>query len=271
MLPVPLVVHHDPDDPGAAELYVDVLVDGRPLRMLLDTGASSSRIPADDFTRAFARADDDGSPGRGALGEAPDAVARVVAPSLEVGGVRVESLAVELAEPKPDYLAAILGLNVLRCHRVDLIMSDAKMTLDAEAPVEAKHPLVQSSGGHPHVDVEFAHGGAARAIWDTGAAATVVDHAFVLAHPHLFTSHGTSHGIDSVGNSLDVPMVTMAACVIGGRNFHASLAAVADIAGIQRSGDPDFAMIVGYPLICQADWAMDLARGWWGFLRGPTP
>jgi hypothetical protein len=62
-------------------------------------------------------------------------------------------------------------------------------------------------------------------------------------------------------------MVTMAECVIGGRPFTASLAAVVDIAGIQRPGDPDFAMIAGYPLICQADWTIDLARGRWGFLR----
>lgn len=267
MLSVPIVVRHDPDDPGAAELYVDVRVDGRPVRMLLDTGAASSRIPANEFTRAFARAGDDGHPGRGALGDAAAAAARVIAPSFEFGGVRVESLAVELAEPGPDRLAAILGLDVLRSRRLDVRMSDARIALDAEPAVEAERPLLQSSRGHPHVDVGFTHGETARAIWDTGAAATVVDRAFVRAHPDLFTPHGTSQGIDSVGNSRNVPMATMAACVIGGRPFAASLAAVVDIAGIQRPGDPDFAMIVGYPLICQADWAFDLARGWWGFLR----
>jgi predicted aspartyl protease len=264
---VPLVVRHDSDDPGAAELYVDALVDGRSVRMLLDTGASSSRIPADAYTRAFLRTADDDQPGRGALGEAASATSRVIAPSLEIGGIRVDSLAVELAQPTPDHLAAILGLDVLRSHRLDVRMSDATIMLDGDAAVDAEHPLVQSSRGHPHVDVGFAHGATARAIWDTGAAATVVDRAYVLAHPDLFTSHGTSRGIDSVGNSLDVPMVTMTECVIGGRTFISSLAAVVDIAGIQRSGDPDFAMIVGYPLICQADWAMDLASGWWGFLR----
>jgi predicted aspartyl protease len=264
---VPLVVRHDRDDPGAAELYVDVLVDGRPVRMLLDTGASSSRIPADASSRAVLRTDDDEQPGRGALGEAASTRARVIAPSLEIGGIRVESLAVELAQPTPEYLAAILGLDVLGSHRLDVRFSDARIALDEEAAVDAERPLVQSSRGHPHVDVEFAHGRTARAIWDTGAAATVVDRGFALAHPDLFTSHGTSRGIDSVGNRLDVPMVTMTECVIGGRTFISSLAAVVDIAGIQRSGDPDFAMIVGYPLICQADWAMDLAGGWWGFIR----
>ena len=267
MLPVPLVVLHDPDDPGAAELYVDVLVDGQLLRMLLDTGAASSRIPADEFTRSFPGAPADGHPGRGALGGAAGAATRVVAPSVEFGGVRVESLAVELAEPRPDYPTAILGLDVLRSHRLDVRMSNATIALDADAAVEVAHPLLQSSRGHPHVDVEFSHGRTARAIWDSGAAATVVDRAFVLANPDLFTPRGTSHGIDSVGNSLDVPMVTMAACALGDRPFTPSLAAVVDIAGIQRSGDPDFAMIVGYPLICQADWAIDFARGGWGFLR----
>lgn len=159
---VPLVVRHDRDDPGAAELYVDVLVDGRSVRMLFDTGASSSRIPADASTHAFLRTDDDEQPGRGALGEGASATPRVIAPSLEIGGIRVESLAVEFAEPTPEHLPAILGLDVLRSHRLDVRFADARIALDGEAAVDAEHPLVQSSRGHPHVDVEFAHGGTAR-------------------------------------------------------------------------------------------------------------
>ena len=58
----------------------------------------------------------------------------------------------------------------------------------------------------------------------------------------------------------------MAACSIGGRAFPASVAAIADIAGIQRPGDPRFELILGYPVIAQADWSIDLRNGLWGFL-----
>jgi len=32
-------------------------------------------------------------------------------------------------------------------------------------------------------------------------------------------------------------------------------------------GDPAFVMILGYPVIAQADWVIDLAGGVWGFAR----
>jgi hypothetical protein len=40
---------------------------------------------------------------------------------------------------------------------------------------------------------------------------------------------------------------------------------VVPIRGIQRPGDPDFDLVLGVPVIRQADWIIDLARGVWGF------
>jgi hypothetical protein len=37
------------------------------------------------------------------------------------------------------------------------------------------------------------------------------------------------------------------------------------IRGIQQAGDPGFDLILGVPVIRQADWIIDLARGVWGF------
>jgi hypothetical protein len=44
-----------------------------------------------------------------------------------------------------------------------------------------------------------------------------------------------------------------------------SLDFVVPIRGIQRAGDPDFDLVLGVPVIRQADWIIDLARGVWGF------
>jgi hypothetical protein len=57
----------------------------------------------------------------------------------------------------------------------------------------------------------------------------------------------------------------MAACEVGGRRFDASLAVIVPIRGIQRAGDPDFDVALGVPVIRQANWIIDLARGVWGF------
>jgi hypothetical protein len=60
-------------------------------------------------------------------------------------------------------------------------------------------------------------------------------------------------------------MARMAACEIGGRRFDASLAIIVPIRGIQEAGEPGFDLALGVPVIRQADWIIDLARGVWGF------
>ena len=47
---VPLVVVPDPDDPECADVLVDVSVDGRAYRMVLDTGAAHTHLVADAHT-----------------------------------------------------------------------------------------------------------------------------------------------------------------------------------------------------------------------------
>ena len=154
---------------------------------------------------------------------------------------------------------------MLRHHRLDVRLGQATLTIDGSDPVDQERPLLTSSRGHPYVEVNWS-GHSAHAIWDTGAGVTVVDTAFARAHRHLFSQPTTAVGADAHGNSSEAPLVMMAACSIGGRSFAAGVAAIADIAGIQRPGDSRFDLIVGYPVISQADWSIDLRNGRWGFL-----
>ena len=105
----------------------------------------------------------------------------------------------------------------------------------------------------------------ATALFDTGASVTVVDAAFAAEHPELLDPLPLSTGIDAAGNRGERRMARMAACEVGGRRFDASLAVVVPVRGIQGAADPDFDLILGVPLIRQADWIIDLARGVWGF------
>jgi hypothetical protein len=136
--------------------------------------------------------------------------------------------------------------------------------IDTDAPADAERPLPLTSRSHPHVvvgwgDVE------ATALFDTGASVSVVDTAFAAGHPELLEPLPPSTGIDAAGNRAETPMARLAACEVGGRRFDASLAVVLPIRGIGRADDPEFDVVLGVPVIRQAEWIVDLARGVWGF------
>ena len=260
---IPIELRDDPDDPGAAEAYVVVTVAGREYRLILDTGGARSTLPLDDLTSTFARVDVNDDRGRGALGPASVDTGRVVVPSIALGPLEVRDLIVDLAPDGSD-APTTLGLDVLRGHRLELRLAGATLAMDTDVPVDAERPLPLSSRSHPQVlvrwgDVE------ANALFDTGASVTVVDAAFAVEHPELLELLPPSTGTDAAGNRAETPMARMAACEVGGRRFDASLATVVPIRGIQRAGDPEFDLILGVPVIRQADWIIDLARGVWGF------
>lgn len=261
---VSLSVVSDPSEPGAAEIIVPVELSGHRYSFLLDTGAAGSRIVADNFTRSLGRAAANLQNGEGALGRAVS-TSRVVVPDLTIGNITVFELAIDLAVESAPGPPCILGLDVLRGHRLDFRFMIGELTLDGYGPIDRNRRLLTSSTGHPHGDVEW-DGASARAVWDSGAGVTVVDRDFVLAHPDLFVENGRSVGTDAHGNEQETPMVMMSRCRIGGRPFAPTVAAVADIAGIQSPENPSFELIVGYPLIAQADWSVDLHSSRWGFL-----
>ncbi|MGI9004940.1 MAG: hypothetical protein ACR2FU_01850 [Streptosporangiaceae bacterium] len=90
--------------------------------------------------------------------------------------------------------------------------------LELDGPDEgiAATELIVGRRGHPYIELRWP-GGSARACWDTGASATVVDVAFWRRHPGLFEEVGASAGTDSSGAQADTPLLRMAAPRIGGR------------------------------------------------------
>ncbi|WP_240741246.1 aspartyl protease family protein [Microbacterium oleivorans] len=159
----------------------------------------------------------------------------------------------------------LLGLDVLRRHRLDFRFSVPQLVLDADSPVDERRALVQSSRGHPYVEVARADG-AWPAIWDSGASVSVIDRGVVARHPELFHPAGEAEGTDASGAANELPLVLLPEVSIGGRRFPPSIAAVADIAALARPDDPGFELILGMPMLRHADWALDLREGWWGYL-----
>lgn len=263
---MPITMTRDSEEPEAIETTVDVDVVGRRYPFLLDTGAGGTRVPADAHTASFVRVGPDVAGGRGALGPGRTDP-RVVVPELSVAGIVVRDLVCDLAPGGDEESGppAILGLDVLRRHRLDLRFSQSTLTIDDPAASGPTHELLLSSRGHPYVRVAWGEV-QATAIWDTGAGMTVVDRALADAHPDVFARQGAVSGTDAYGHTHELEKVLMAPCRIGSRGFAASAAAVAGIAGIHRPGDPPFELILGMPVLAQADWRIDLVRGLWAYL-----
>src|SRR4051794_11298491 len=149
---VPIELRDDPDEPGAVEAYVVATVAGREYRLMLDTGGARSTLPLDDLTSTFARVDADDEPGRGALGPASADTGRAVVPAVALGPLEVRDLVVDLA-PEGSDAPTILGLDMLRGHRLELRLAGAMLGIETDAPVDAERPLRLSSRSHPHVVV----------------------------------------------------------------------------------------------------------------------
>ena len=260
---IPVELRDDPDAPGAAEAYVVATVAGREYRLMLDTGGARTTLALDDLTATFARVDVDDELGRGALGPAWADTGRAVVPSIALGPLEVRDLVVDLA-PDGSEAPMTLGLDLLRGHRLELRLADLLLGIDTDAPADAERPLQLSSRSHPQVVVRWGDL-EATALFDTGASVTVVDAAFAAEHPDLLEPLPPATSIDAAGNRAETPMARMAGCEIGGRRFDASLGVIVPIRGIQQAGEPGFDLALGVPVIRQADWIIDLARGVWGF------
>lgn len=259
---IPLDLDADPDLSDAIAVRVIAEIDGTTHSLIVDTGGARSGLADGPLTAGLTRlAPQD--PGGGGVFSRTGSTESVTAGELRVGDLVVERPVFDL-EPNPT-APSLLGLDVLRWHRLDFRFADALLALDTEASVDERRDLVQSSRGHPYVDVAWA-GGAWAAIWDSGASVSVIDRGVVARHPGHFRAAGEAEGTDASGAANALALVLLPEVTIGGRRFAPSIAAVADIAGLARPGDPPFELILGMPVLRHADWALHLRDGWWGYL-----
>ena len=253
---VPLIIEPDAGDPDFAAVMVDATVAGRPYRLLLDTGAARTALSADDYTSAlrpvgeYASSAAFGSPAT----EPVVTVIDVVMGPLKIAELNVIRNARGAGE--------VLGMDVIGRTCCHFRLEAGVLGLEAPAGVRARCELELGRRGHIYLDVHWP-GATGRACWDTGAGATVVDHAFWLAHPDLFEQVGLSAGTDASGDRTETPLLLMAGPVIGGRSFASHKAVAVDLSGVNSAADQPMDLILGYPTIRQADWLFDFpARRW---------
>jgi predicted aspartyl protease len=254
-----LIIEPDPDDPGCANVYVDGTVAGRPYRFVLDTGATRTQLGTDEYTASLNQTSSDSS--GGALSD-PISYPVVTVTDLAVGPLRAATLEVTRAEKNGLRLGNVLGMDVLRHYCCHFRLDASTLDIETSPSHLAGQDLTLDRRGHVYVDLCWP-GVTARACWDTGSGATLVNRDFWLAHPELFEEVGTSVGTDASGAQVETPALLMAETVIGGRRFSGDGTFAVDLSAPNRTADIPMDLILGYPTLRQADWMMDFPAGRW--------
>lgn len=260
MADIPLVIESDPEEPGCAAVFVDVMVCGHEYRCLLDTGAARTQLPSNELTKSFPLAEgtrESGSVfGRRSwqLGLAAD---------VRVGSVVRHDVPIALAaEPTAP---SLLGLDVLRHYSWCFCFSRAVL-VEQPASAGASLPLELGSAGHIYLPAALC-GAEVVGIWDSGAGISVVDDEFYCKHEDWFRPLHLGLGTDSVGMEQPTAIVEMPAVEVGGETFPPSVAAVVDLGNVNTGSERKADVVFGLPLYCQADWFFDFPGEKWAVTR----
>jgi len=252
-----MLIHPDPDDPNCADIMVDAAIGGRPYRLRLDTGAARTQLLADDYLAQLTALGPDTS--AGAFGQPHDRDIITIG-DLTIGDLPVPPLdVVRVDAPGQQNL---LGMDVLRRHRCEFRFDDDVLVLDGAPAPRTSLDLQLDDRGHVYIELGW-DTLTASACWDSGAGITVVDQAFRLLHPELFSDAGRAAGTDSTGAQFAATTFTLTGPVIAGIAFPPSKVAVIDLSPLNRELEFPMDLIAGYPLLRQASWLFDFpARRW---------
>src|SRR5262249_8412533 len=102
-----LIIEPDEEEEGAASVYVDGKIDGKPYRFLLDTGAARSGVILDDFTSTYNSIGKKNSSGVFATADED----LIVVGQIEIGPISKQNLTVTRSAQTP-HPASLIGMDV---------------------------------------------------------------------------------------------------------------------------------------------------------------
>ena len=240
------------DDPRLCLPSVTVEVDGVQVEAILDSGAARTQLvglpdPAPSAGPNEASAGVFGVQMTTGSGEV----------SLRIPGVPAVRVHATVVPPGLPGHGNLLGQDVLGRFRCTYRLADGRLILDGDPPA-LTHPIFLSARRHVYLDVTWSdHRATASAVFDTGAAVTVVDERFAERHPELFTPEGSSTGTDATGRSVETPMAIMRGPQILGERFADALVAFVDLSGANSTLERRMDLVLGWTVLSQADWYVD--------------
>jgi hypothetical protein len=258
---IKLIICKDPMDADVAEVLVDGNVDGKRYRFLLDTGAARTCIELDPYTSLFECIDKNGT--SGVFAKSNDDL--ITVPSVEVGPIIRRCVTVARVAHQGPQTRNLIGMDLLHEFCCHFHFDENTLRIDSNddaAIVKHGENLYLDKTFHPYIGVEFGPV-TANAVWDSGAGITIVDTNFIRKHLRNFQESGTSIGTDSSGSTMETPMFTMSATVIGKRHFPPHRVAGVDLSQVNSTIEAPMDLILGYSTLSKANWIFDFVGRKW--------
>jgi hypothetical protein len=256
-----LIIKPDEEDPEAAEVLVDVAVDSRNYRFLLDTGAARSCIEFDSYTSGFDPVGSHNS--SGVFAKSSEDL--ITLPAIELGPISKQDFTLARSSANHPGTKSLIGMDILKDFCFHFFFDQNRVLVDP-THVDDSHysfqELIFDQRFHPYVEVGFGPA-KAQAVWDTGAGITVVDLNFIKQHPTFFEEAGYSQGTDSTGAQVQTPMFVMATTIIGNQPFPPHKVAGVDLAPVNATIEMPMDLILGYRTLSKANWLFDFPNHRW--------
>lgn len=179
---------------------------------------------------------------------------------MTIGGIDLGELEIEARPADCHY--DVLGQDVLTQFCCHYQFANRTLFLDS-TPIADGQEIFIDAGRHVYLDADWARRAdtvTAAAVFDTGASITLIDTAFANSHPELVTNFSTTTGTDAVGTTMETPMAWLNGPRILCHSFARSPAAIVDLTEANSRLAKPMDLILGWPLISQADWLIDHAN-----------
>lgn len=158
----------------------------------------------------------------------------------------------------------IIGLDILTHKPLILDYKKNQFILDAAKPTEVMNFTEDESGHillpvtlHKQKPVEIT------AMFDSGAAITVVDVALVKAHPEIFTIIQDNSVTDTHGNVIPTLLVIASNLRVGQASFVAEFMMAVDLSATQKASGQKVTMILGHNITIGANWYFSFVDHTW--------
>jgi hypothetical protein len=260
-----------PGESDSGTIFLPCAFDGRSEACFLDTGAAHTSVVPNAAFMSYV------SVGKHEAGGASGT--RVSCDVIQVGELQVGESSSNTfnglirrdfkvtrcaSVPKSE---SVIGIDVFKEHVLALDFAQNDLRLIDSLPAErTSYPLTVYPRGHIGLAVAIGDE-PAHAFFDTGAGLTSIDQAYVNQHPEQFSFLENGSAGTAVGNSVPVKLYRAKSIRVGTREFRDLLVLALDFKKfapvVVGTDDSDMVLILGYNIITQANWTLDLKTNRW--------
>ena len=242
---------------GSGRFLTPCNIDGRHFDCFVDTGSDFSLVNDDEVFRKYPSSGELRYAGAGGVFKETD---KIRINKFVVDGKTIRN--VELGRFSPEeHWSTRLGMNILKNYRVQMNFKKKKIRIGVrESCGKDLVSFTLRDKGIPAMPIEIG-GEKVTAMFDTGAALTVVDANLISKKPDLFAFLGDVNGGDSTNHKVDMKAYQAKELVIGNTSFKDLLVLSMDFTQMKKYFGNDVHAIIGFNLFVQRNWYFDFPEG----------